>query len=354
MAQEDHNTGAAQIHNQANNQSESQAAAQEAIQAAIVQYSGQVEALSAAIHEVVVGQEQMTSRLLIGLLTQGHVLLEGAPGLAKTLTVNVLARNLGLQMQRIQFTPDLLPSDLIGTMIYNQALGKFEVKKGPVFAHIILADEINRAPAKVQSALLEAMQERQVTIGDSTYQLDTPFLVLATQNPIEQTGTYPLPEAQLDRFMLRVCVQYPTEEMELEIMRRMSTPVAPSKAKPLIKRKEVFEIQSVIEKIIVSSSIERYIVGLVMATRNPQDYQLGSIAHYIRYGVSPRASIYLHRAAKAHAFLNKRDYVLPEDVKALAADVLAHRLILHYEADADNVTANELIAEILQKVPVHS
>ena len=312
-----------------------------------------LSSLTQAISKVVVGQTRMISRLLVGLFSQGHVLLEGPPGLAKTLTVNVLAKSLGLSFSRIQFTPDLLPSDLIGTMIYHQAKAAFEVKKGPIFTNILLADEINRAPAKVQSALLECMQERQVTIGEESYVLDSPFLVLATQNPIEQSGTYPLPEAQLDRFMMRVFVTYPTVKEELAIMERMSSPFVSSSSVSIVKKAEIFGIQKSLEGVEVSGAIARYIVSLVLATRSPKEFGVPMAARYIRYGSSPRGSIYLHRAARALACMDGRDYVLPEDVKAVAMEVLNHRLVLHYEADADNVSSADIIGELLEKVPLH-
>jgi MoxR-like ATPase len=304
------------------------------------------------IGKVVVGQEHMINRLLVGLFTQGHVLLEGVPGLAKTLTINTLANVLHLDFQRIQFTPDLLPTDLVGTMIYNQKEGTFEVKKGPIFANFILADEVNRSPAKVQSALLEAMQERQVTIGEHTYQLDRPFLVLATQNPVEQEGTYPLPEAQVDRFMMKVFVDYPTKDEELKIMRRMANMNFESDLKTALTKQDIFKIRDEINLVNISESLERYIVELVFATRSPKEYKLNDEAHYIQFGASPRASINLNRAAKAVAYMDERDYVLPEDIKEVALDVLNHRLILNYEAEADGVTTKEIIKSVLNKVPI--
>ena len=304
------------------------------------------------VSKIVVGQEYMVNRLLIGLFTQGHILLEGVPGLAKTLTVNTLARVLHLNFHRIQFTPDLLPADLIGTLIYNQQKSEFEVKKGPVFANMILADEVNRAPAKVQSALLESMQEKQVTIGDTTYKLDKPFLVMATQNPIDQEGTYPLPEAQVDRFMMKVFVDYPTKEEEMEIMRRMSNMSFDDKIKTILSKKDIFQIRDEINKVRISESLERYIIELVFATRNPEEFGLKEEKGYIQFGASPRASIYLNLASKAIAYFDEREYVLPEDIKEIAMDVLNHRMILNYEAEADGVDAKFILDRILKKVPI--
>ena len=305
------------------------------------------------VGKVVVGQEAMVNRLLIGLFTQSHILLEGVPGIAKTLTVSTLAQVLHLDFQRIQFTPDLLPADLVGTMIYNQKLAKFEVKKGPIFANIILADEINRSPAKVQSALLEAMQEKQVTIGETTFSLDRPFLVLATQNPVDQEGTYPLPEAQVDRFMMKVHVDYPTKEQELEVMRRISNMKFDYSVDTILTKEDIFAIRDEINQTSISESIERYIIELVYATRQPRDYGMENLAEYITFGASPRASINLNLAAKAMAYFEGRDYVLPEDVKAVAMDVLNHRILLNYEAEADNVTTMDIIRELLNKVPIN-
>jgi MoxR-like ATPase len=305
------------------------------------------------VNKVVVGQRYMINRLLIGLFTNGHILLEGVPGLAKTLTVNTLAQVLHLDFQRIQFTPDLLPSDLVGTMIYNQRTGEFEVKKGPIFSNMILADEVNRSPAKVQAALLEAMQEKQVTIGETTYLLDKPFLVLATQNPVEQEGTYPLPEAQLDRFMLKIFVSYPDKEAELEVMRRMSNISFQPTINAILTKQEIFQIRDAINRVTISESLEKYIIELIFATRKPKEYNLGDMANYIQYGVSPRASINLNRAAKAVAFFEDRDFVLPEDIKEVAFDVLNHRIILNYEAEAEGITSREIIDTILKKVPIN-
>ncbi len=305
------------------------------------------------VGKVVVGQEFMLNRLLIGLFTQGHILLEGVPGLAKTLTVNTLARVLHLDFQRIQFTPDLLPSDLIGTMIYNQQKAEFEVKKGPIFANIILADEVNRSPAKVQSALLEAMQEKTVTIGETTFNLDRPFLVLATQNPVEQEGTYPLPEAQVDRFMMKVHVDYPTKEEEFEIMTRMANLNFNDDVQPVLTKEDIFAIRNEINQVNISESLSQYIIELVFATRNPQEYGMDELNQYIEFGASPRASINLNLAAKAAAYFEERDYVLPEDIKEVALDVMNHRVLLNYEAEADGVGTKQILTTILNKVPIN-
>jgi len=290
---------------------------------------------------------------LIGLFTNGHILLEGVPGIAKTLTVNTLAQVLHLDFQRIQFTPDLLPADLVGTMIYNQKKAEFEVKKGPIFGNVILADEVNRAPAKVQSALLEAMQEKTVTIGETSYKLDRPFIVLATQNPIDQEGTYSLPEAQIDRFMLKVKVDYPTKEDELEVMRRMANMKFHPEIETLLTKEDIFAIRDEVNAVTISESLERYIIELVFATRNPKDYGLEEEAYYMQFGASPRASINLNLAAKAIAFFNQRDYVLPEDIKEIASDVLNHRIILNYEAEADGVTTEQIVEKLLKKIPIN-
>ena len=304
------------------------------------------------VGKVVVGQKHMVNRLLIGLFTQNHILLEGVPGIAKTLTVNTLAKVLQLDFKRIQFTPDLLPADLVGTMIYNQKKVAFEVKKGPIFSNMILADEVNRSPAKVQSALLESMQEKQVTIGEETYSLDRPFLVMATQNPVDQEGTYPLPEAQVDRFMMKVHVKYPSKEEELEVMRRMSNMSFKPELKTILSKKDIFTIQEEINAVSLSESLEKYIVELVLATRDPQTYQLDDMAHYIQFGASPRASINLNLAAKAIAFFDQRDFVLPEDIKEVADDVMNHRILLNYEAEADGITTHDIIKSILSKVQI--
>lgn len=310
-----------------------------------------VENLTTEISKVIVGQKNMVERLLIGLLCNGHILLEGVPGLAKTLAVKTLASAINAKFQRIQFTPDLLPADLIGTMIYNQKDGQFLTRKGPIFANFILADEINRAPAKVQSALLEAMQERQVTIGEQTFKLEEPFLVLATQNPIEQEGTYPLPEAQVDRFMLKVKIGYPSREEEKIIMRQNvmgdNKPV-----KPVISPKDIISARDVVRQVYMDEKIERYVLDIVFATREPKNYKLDKLVPLISYGASPRASIYLALAAKAHAFIKRRGYVIPEDVRAMCPDVLRHRVAVTYEAEAEEVTSENIITEILDHVEV--
>ena len=306
------------------------------------------------VNKVVVGQDYMIKRLLMGLFTQGHILLEGVPGLAKTLTVNTLSSVLKLNFKRIQFTPDLLPSDVIGTMIYNQKKSSFEVKKGPVFSNIILADEINRSPAKVQSALLESMQEKQVTIGDDSYKLDLPFLVLATQNPIDQEGTYPLPEAQRDRFMMKLNIDYPSKEEELKIMQRMSDLNFKKSTKTILNKKDITTIQNEINKVSISESIEKYIIEIVYATRKPSSVKLNEFEDYISFGASPRASINLSLASKANAFLSNRDYVMPDDVKEIAHDVLNHRIILNYEAEAEGIKPELIIQNILEKVEINS
>ncbi len=302
------------------------------------------------VGKVVVGQDYMINRLLVGLFTNGHVLLEGVPGLAKTLTVNTLADVLHLDFKRIQFTPDLLPADLIGTMIYNQQKSAFEVKKGPIFSNLILADEVNRSPAKVQSALLEAMQEKQVTIGETTFKLDRPFLVLATQNPVDQEGTYPLPEAQVDRFMMKVYVDYPSKTDELEVMRRMSNLKFDSNVETILSKEDIFSIRNEINQVSISESLEQYIIEVVFATRKPKEYGLTEEDHYVQFGASPRASINLNLAAKAIAYFDEREYVLPEDIKEIALDVLNHRIILNYEAEADGITSRDIINKILGKV----
>lgn len=323
----------------------------QAINEKIKKESQFVDKITEEVSKVIVGQKYMVERLLIGLLCNGHIHLEGVPGLAKTLTVKTLADTIQTKFQRIQFTPDLLPADLIGTLIYDQKSGDFSTKKGPIFSNLILADEINRSPAKVQSALLEAMQERQVTIGDKTFKLDDPFLVLATQNPIEQEGTYPLPEAQIDRFMLKLSVGYPSKEEELEIMRRMTQNKIPE-ARAVVKPKDIIRARSVVNEIYMDEKIERYIIDIVFATRQPADYGLKELTDLIQYGASPRASIYLKMAAKAHAFLRHRGYVTPEDVRSIGLDVLRHRLIVTYEAEAEEVTAEDVVRKILNKIEV--
>ena len=313
-----------------------------------------VQKVISEVSKVVVGQDYMVKRLLMGLFTQGHILLEGVPGLAKTLTVNTVSNVLKLDFKIIQFTPDLLPSDVIGTMIYNQKKTAFEVKKGPVFSNIILADEINRSPAKVQSALLESMQERQVTIGETSFNLDSPFLVLATQNPIDQEGTYPLPEAQRDRFMMKLNVNYPSKEEELKIMQRMTNLNFNSNVKTILSKRDISSTQNEINKISVSESIENYIIEIVFATRKPSLVKLDELSNYISFGASPRASINLSLAAKANAFFNNRDYVIPDDIKEIAYDVLNHRIILNYEAEAEGITSQEIIKKILDTIEINS
>ena len=323
----------------------------EVIQARIRESSGFVDRLLDEVGRVIVGQKAMVERLLVGLLSDGHVLMEGVPGLAKTLTVRTLADAIQTSFQRIQFTPDLLPADLIGTLIYDPSKTEFRTRKGPIFANVILADEINRSPAKVQSALLEAMQERTVTIGDNTFPLPSPFLVLATQNPIDQEGTYPLPEAQVDRFMLKLAVGYPDREEEMEIMRRMSTGSAPQ-ASPVVTPDEIVRGRKAAETIYMDSQVERYIVELVFATRQPRECGLPALEPLIGFGASPRATICLAKTARAHAFLRHRGYVTPEDVRSVAMDVLRHRIILTYEAEAEEVTAEEVVTRVLDTVEV--
>jgi MoxR-like ATPase len=310
-----------------------------------------VERLNAEVSRVIVGQKAMIERILIGLLTGGHVLLEGVPGLAKTLTVKTLSDTLHMRFQRIQFTPDLLPADIVGTVIYNQARSEFVPKRGPIFANLVLADEINRAPAKVQSALLEAMQERQVTIGDTTHKLPEPFLVMATQNPIEQEGTYALPEAQLDRFMLMIKVGYPTRDDERAIMDRMTSGID-VRAEAVATPEEIAEARSVVQQVYIDEKIRDYIVSIVHATRDPKAHGLADLADFIAFGASPRASIYLNMAARAHAFLRHRGYVTPEDIKAIGVDVLRHRVILTYEAEAEDVTAETVVRKLFERVEV--
>ncbi len=310
-----------------------------------------VDRLLSEVSRVIVGQRYMVERIMIGLLTGGHVLLEGVPGLAKTLTVKTLSDCLRGKFQRIQFTPDLLPSDIVGTVIYNPQQGSFSAKRGPVFANLVLADEVNRAPAKVQSALLEAMQERQVTIGDETFKLPEPFIVMATQNPIEQEGTYALPEAQLDRFMLMIKVGYPTKAEEREIMDRMTSGVN-ARPEPVCGPDEILAARSVINQIYIDDKIRDYIINVVSATREPRQYGLAELADFIEYGGSPRASICLNLAARAHAFLRHRGYVTPEDVKAVGHDVLRHRIILTYEAEAEEISSEDVIRRLFEHVEV--
>lgn len=303
------------------------------------------------MNQTIVGQKHLVDSLLIALLSNGHILLEGVPGLAKTLAIKTLAQIIDAKYSRIQFTPDLLPADVTGTMVYSVQKEQFQVKRGPIFANFVLADEINRAPAKVQSALLEAMQERQITIGDNTFKLDEPFLVMATQNPIEQEGTYPLPEAQVDRFLLKVVIGYPSKEEE-KIIVRQNISNEKKNVHPLLKPEEILNAQKIVEKIYLDEKIERYIVDIVFATRFPSDYNLNDLTSIISFGASPRASISLARASRAYAFLKQRGYVIPEDVRAVCHDVLRHRIGLSYEAEANNITADEIISEILDKVEV--
>lgn len=310
-----------------------------------------VEDLVREIEKVIVGQKYLIERLLVGLLANGHVLLEGVPGLAKTLSVKTLSQAISTKFQRLQFTPDLLPADLIGTLIYEPGKGTFTTKKGPIFANIILADEINRAPAKVQSALLEAMQERQVTIGEETFPLDDPFLVLATQNPIEQEGTYPLPEAQVDRFMLKLRIDYPTKEEERKIMDRMAFTSKEISVQPVISPKQILETRKIVDEIYMDDKVKDYIIDLVFATRNPEDYKL-DLKRYIEYGASPRATIYLTLASKAYAFIQGRGYVTPQDVKSIGMDVMRHRVIITYEAEAEEMTSETVVQRIFDEVEV--
>jgi MoxR-like ATPase len=316
----------------------------------IKEESAFVDELVHEIGQVIVGQRYMVERLVVGLLSNGHVLLEGVPGLAKTLTVKTLADTIQGRFQRVQFTPDLLPADLIGTLIYNQKSGEFTVKRGPIFGNLILADEINRAPAKVQSALLEAMQERQVTIGDQSFKLDHPFLVLATQNPIEQEGTYPLPEAQVDRFMLKLRVTYPGRQEERQIIDRVAGDDMP-RARPIIGPDRIMAAQRTVNRIYMDEKVKDYILDLVFATREPEKYKL-NVKHLIAYGASPRASVYLAKASRAHAFLRGRGYVTPEDVKAIGMDVLRHRVITTYEAEAESMTSEDVLQRIFDVVEV--
>ena len=310
-----------------------------------------VDLLQMEVSKIIVGQKYMIERLLIGLLSNGHVLLEGVPGLAKTLAIKTLAASIQAKFQRIQFTPDLLPADVIGTMIFNQKNGEFTVRRGPVFANLILADEINRAPAKVQSALLEAMQERQVTIGEQTHKLDEPFLVLATQNPIEQEGTYPLPEAQVDRFMLKIRINYPNRDEERLIMRQNIGGGFPD-VKAVVHPQDIIKARGVVQEVYMDEKIERYILDIVFATRTPKDFKLDKLTSLISYGASPRASINLALASKAFAFIKRRGYVIPEDVRAVCHDVLRHRIAVTYEAEAENVTSEQIVDDILNAVEV--
>lgn len=321
------------------------------LNALIEQQSNFVTNLTAGMDRVIVGQKHLVDSLLIGLLSDGHILLEGVPGLAKTLAIKTLSSLIDAQFSRVQFTPDLLPADVIGTLVYSQKDENFQVKKGPVFANFVLADEINRAPAKVQSALLEAMQEHQVTIGDNSFLLPEPFLVMATQNPVEQEGTYPLPEAQMDRFMLKVVIGYPTIEEEKKIMRENLAKSLPE-VKPISTAQEIIKAREVVRQVYIDEKIEQYIADIVFATRYPENYGLKELKDMITFGGSPRASINLAKAARAYAFIKRRGYVVPEDVRAVAHDVLRHRIGLSYEAEANNITAEEIVSQIINKVEV--
>ena len=317
----------------------------------IQQKSSFIDELRNEISNVIVGQHDLIDKILISIISNGHILLEGVPGLAKTLTINTVASLINAEFKRIQFTPDMLPADLLGTLIYNQKTGEFNTKKGPIFSNIILADEINRAPSKVQSALLESMQERQVTIGDETFKLSTPFLVLATQNPIEQEGTYPLPEAQVDRFMMKVLVEYPSIIEEKEILERAST-ISKNKIKSVVKSKTILEAQELVNEIYIDSKIADYILNIVFATRDPHKFNLSKLSDLISFGASPRASINLVLASKAKAFIEARGYVIPEDVKYVAKDILRHRILLSYEAEAEEISSEDIIDQLLQEIPV--
>ena len=322
------------------------------LNAKIEQESAFLDLMKAEIGKVIIGQEYMVDRLLIGLLANGHVLLEGVPGLAKTLAIKTLSDTIGGDFHRIQFTPDLLPADVIGTMIYSQKKEEFSVKKGPIFANFVLADEINRAPAKVQSALLEAMQERQITIGETTYNLPLPFLVLATQNPVEQEGTYPLPEAQVDRFMLKVSLGYPTKEEEKLIVRHNISPAGFPKADKTVSLDQILKAKELVKEVYLDEKIEQYIIDLVFATREPKSYGLDDLDYLISFGASPRASINLALAAKAYAFINRRGFVTPEDVRAICPDVMQHRIGLTYEAEAEDITQADIVKKIMEQVQV--
>ena len=309
-----------------------------------------IQDINDSIRKVIIGQDELIEKLLLAILSDGHVFLEGVPGLAKTLTIKSLAQILDIKFQRLQFTPDLLPADILGTLIYNQKENSFEIKKGPIFANIILADEINRSPAKVQSALLEAMQERQITIGNKTFKLENPFLVMATQNPIEQEGTYPLPEAQIDRFMFKVIITYPKKEEELEILKKMGKINSNLELKPVVKTAQIISARKIVDQIYIAENIQEYIVSLVFATREPSKYNLNDLESFISFGASPRATIFLSIAAKSHAFLNKRAFVIPEDVRTVGKAILRHRIILTYEAEAEEITTEDIIQRIYEIV----
>lgn len=323
-----------------------------AINEKVKQESSFVISLKQEMEKVIVGQKYLIERLLVGLLANGHILVEGVPGLAKTLSVKTLSQAINTKFQRIQFTPDLLPADLIGTLVYNPKDGTFTTKKGPIFSNIILADEINRAPAKAQSALLEAMQERQVTIGENTFKLDEPFLVMATQNPIEQEGTYPLPEAQVDRFMLKINITYPNKDEEHKILKEMSVTDKEIKVSPVVGPEDIKRARKVVNEIYMDEKLEKYIIDIVFATREPAKYKLSDLANLIQYGASPRASIYLTLAAKAYAFIQGRGYVTPQDVKSIGPDVLRHRVIVSYEAEAEEKTSEDIIKRVFDEVEV--
>ena len=324
----------------------------ERLNSKIAKKSTFVKDLKEGIGKVIVGQDELIDKILISVISNGHILLEGVPGLAKTLTINTVANLINAEFKRIQFTPDMLPADLLGTLIYNQKTGDFMTKKGPIFSNIILADEINRAPSKVQSALLEAMQERQITIGENTFKLDLPFLVLATQNPIEQEGTYPLPEAQVDRFMLKVLVDYPSMEEEKKILFRVAKTNIDTKQKSVVNSKTILEAQALLNDIYIAPKILDYILSIVFATRDPERFKLGQLKDLISFGASPRASINLVLAAKAKAFIDGRGYVIPEDIRYIGKDVLRHRMLLSYEAEAEEITSEELIDQLFKEIPV--
>jgi len=323
-----------------------------AINEKVQKESAFVRDLIAEIEKVIVGQKYLIERLLVGLFANGHILVEGVPGLAKTMSIRTLSAAIKTKFQRLQFTPDLLPADLIGTLVYNPKEGTFTTKKGPIFANIILADEINRAPAKVQSALLEAMQERQVTIGENTFKLDEPFLVMATQNPIEQEGTYPLPEAQIDRFMLKINITYPTKDEELKILGRMGYTSKEIKVDAIVDPKDIMRVRKIVDEIYIDDKIEKYILDIVFATRVPKNFGLGELTGLIQYGASPRATLYLAVAAKAYAFIQGRGYVTPQDIKSIGADVLRHRIIVSYEAEAEEKTSEDIIKRIFDEIEV--
>ena len=323
-----------------------------AINEKVKKESAFVEVLKMEISKVIIGQKYLIERLLVGLFANGHILIEGVPGLAKTLSVRVLSQTIKTKFQRLQFTPDLLPADLIGTLVYNPKDGNFVTKKGPIFANIILADEINRAPAKVQSALLEAMQERQVTIGENTFKLDDPFLVLATQNPIEQEGTYPLPEAQVDRFMLKLNITYPNKEEEFNILKQMSFTDKKIEVNSVVSPQDILRARSVVDEVYMDEKIQRYIIDIVFATREPKNYRLDELTSLIQYGASPRATIYLTVAAKAYAFIQGRGYVTPQDIKSIGLDVLRHRVTASYEAEAEEKTSEDIIKKIFDEIEV--